>query len=510
MKKSKFLSIALAGLMMSTVLANLTACQEPVPGGTNIDFEDLVPETYGEWDGNYIYRGNVKSKTTGEDAQYLVNQVELDGVAYDVISCNDYEVFEDTLYLTLLVSDMNYSTCLVAYDVYAQEQTLIFHKFRDEKDVATDYFEYEMHYVEQVFDNGDIMVSGTRRWYSMDGTPAPDGAETKTLMFIIDQFGTVVEEVPDDYQFYTRVSKDYWQRYDYTGDSQKLYARAWRGLPVLVYDLAPVHNYKYQVTFVEQNGAVGYFIETWRDKKEGEWYDRFVKLEFFDLKQNKLTTLFESETDRYAEWVVVPTKTCLYLYDDEDYTYTTKDGENTYTAHKDIVVLTFEYSDKGVKINVNEGKWSDGKTYKIEAYDELTGDAYARVSWATSASGCDSGGYKNECWEVPVENDSNKRALKQEKYDESLENIKNAYYRQDGVAFGDYCVYYVRYQRLRNTIIGQARSAYIFQKYTESTDKTDTMQLWMNGNYTEENEKYCSMMWDFNGEVRNEFIISKL
>ena len=205
----------------------------------------------------------------------------------------------------------------------------------------------------------------------------------------------------------------------------------------------------------------------------------------------------------------MPTKTCLYLYDDEDYTYTTKDGENTYTAHKDIVVLTFEYSDKGVKINVNEGKWSDGKTYKIEAYDELTGDAYARVSWAASASGCDSGGYKNEYWEVPVENDSNKRALKQEKYDESLENIKNAYYRQDGVVFGD-CVYYVRYQRLRNTIIGQARSAYIFQKYTESTDKTDTMQLWMNGNYTEENEKYCSMMWDFNGEVRNEFIISKL
>ncbi len=508
MKKSKFLSIVLAGLMTSTVLANLTACQEPAPGGTNIDFEDLVPETYGEWDGNYIYRGNVKSKTTGEDAQYLVQSVEINGVAHQVLYCSDYDVANDTLYLTLSLSDENYSTCLVSYDVCAQEQMLVFHKFRDEKTVATDYFEYEMHYVEQVFENGEILVGGTRRWYSMDGASAPDGAETKTLMFIIDKFGTVVEEVDDDYLFYTRISKDYWQRYDYTGDSQKLYARAWRGEPVLVYDLTVVSNHKYNVTFVEQNGAVGYLIETWRIKKGDETADRFVKLEFFDLKQNKLSTLFESETDRYAEWVAVPEKTCLYLYDNEDYTYTTKDGENTYTAHKNIIVVTFNYSDKSVTANVNEAKWSDGKTYEIEAYDELTGDVYARVSWATSASGCDSGGYKNEYWELPVKNDSNKRALKQDKYNESLENIKNAYYRQDGVTFGDY-VYYVRYQRLRNTIIGQARSAYIFQKYTKSEDKTDTMQLWMNGNYTDENEKYSSMLWDNNGDVLGDFIINK-
>lgn len=509
MKKRNFLSIALAGLMLSTVLANLTACQEPAPGGTNIDFEDLVPEAYGEWDGNYIYRGNVKSKTTGDDAQYLVQSVELGGVSYQVLYCNDYDVAENTLYLTLSLSDADYSNCLVAYDVSAQEQTLIFHKFRNEMPAMTGYYEYELNHVEQILENGDILVNGMRRWYSVDGTSAPDGAETKSLLFVIDKFGTVVEEVEDDYQLYTRISKDYWQKYDYVDGAQKLYARAWRGEPVLVYEVASIPNHSQSITFVEQNGAVGYFIETWRDKKEDEWYDRFVKLEFFDLKQNKLTTLFESDVERYAEWVAVPERTCLYLYNNEDYTYTTKDGENTYTAHKDIVVLTFEYSDKGVKTSVNEGKWSDGKTYKIEAYDELTGDAYARVSWATSASGCDSGGYKDEYWEIPVENDSNKRVLKKDKYDETLENIKNAYYRKDGVSFGGY-VYFVRYQRLRNTIIGQARSAYIFQRYTNSTDKTDTMQLWMNGSYTEENEKYSSMLWDNNGDVLGDFIISKL
>lgn len=507
MKKRNFLSIALAGLMMSTVLANLTACQEPAPGGTNIDFEDLVPETYGEWDGNYIYRGNVKSKTTGEDAQYLVQSVEINGASYQVLYCNDYDVEGNTLYLTLSLSDADYSNCLVAYDVSAQEQALIFHKFRNEMPAMTGYFEYEMYNVEQILENGDILVNGIRRWYSIDGSSAPDGADSKSLMFVIDKFGTVVEEEMDDYTQYFRASEEYWQKYDYVDGKQLLYARKWQEEPTLVYDVTATGNHSIKTELVEKNGAVGYLIETWRAKQEGEWADKLTKLEFFDLKQKKLSTLFEG--DKYAEWIAVPEKQYLYLYDYAEYTYTTKDGDGTYTAHKDAFIGCIAYSSVGVDFHT-ECQLEDGKTYKFEAVDELPGNAYARVNWHASASGCDSGGYKNEYWEINVQGPfKNEVVLKAENYDKTLENIKNAYYRQDGVTCVDY-VYYVRYQRLRNTIIGQARSAYIFQRYTSATDKTDTMQLWMNGNYTEENEKYSSMLWDNNGDVLGDFIISRM
>lgn len=30
---------------------------------------DYIPDGFGEWDGNYIYKGNVRSKTTGEDGE---------------------------------------------------------------------------------------------------------------------------------------------------------------------------------------------------------------------------------------------------------------------------------------------------------------------------------------------------------------------------------------------------------------------------------------------------------
>ena len=48
------------GLALATLF--LSACEDPT-------FEELIPESYGAWEGNYIYRGNVRSKTTGENPE---------------------------------------------------------------------------------------------------------------------------------------------------------------------------------------------------------------------------------------------------------------------------------------------------------------------------------------------------------------------------------------------------------------------------------------------------------
>jgi len=48
--------------------------------------EDLTPDPseYCEWDGNYIYRGNMRAKTTGEDVELLLSSVEINGEIYDI------------------------------------------------------------------------------------------------------------------------------------------------------------------------------------------------------------------------------------------------------------------------------------------------------------------------------------------------------------------------------------------------------------------------------------------
>ena len=62
---------------------------------------DVVPEEYGEWDNNYVYRGNGRSKTTGEDYEQLVNSVEIEGENYTVLACADFEIKGDDVYMIL-------------------------------------------------------------------------------------------------------------------------------------------------------------------------------------------------------------------------------------------------------------------------------------------------------------------------------------------------------------------------------------------------------------------------
>ena len=61
---------------MTTITAGLLAfCVIGAGCQIHQTFDNLVPEEYGAWENYYIYHGNVKSKTTGEDSAYLVTEV---------------------------------------------------------------------------------------------------------------------------------------------------------------------------------------------------------------------------------------------------------------------------------------------------------------------------------------------------------------------------------------------------------------------------------------------------
>jgi hypothetical protein len=135
-KLKRLLTIGLASLFALGTIC-VSACQS---------MEDIIPETYGEWDGNYLYRGNGRTKTTGEDYEQLVKTVEIDGKTYKAWHCVDSEVHEDDLYMILAcmeegtyVSDVRYSKYSWAYDLDTVYCLVVYNlKEKTQKLLATD------------------------------------------------------------------------------------------------------------------------------------------------------------------------------------------------------------------------------------------------------------------------------------------------------------------------------------------------------------------------------------
>ena len=95
----KLLCLIFALLLSSTIVFS-TGCGCDFKG-----VEDILPslEEYGEWDGNYMYRGNVRVKTSGEDEQLLVPEITYNGAVYplsELIDSVSYRFFDDnTIFL---------------------------------------------------------------------------------------------------------------------------------------------------------------------------------------------------------------------------------------------------------------------------------------------------------------------------------------------------------------------------------------------------------------------------
>lgn len=120
----KYVAIGLSLVFAAAIPLSWTACES---------VEDYLPETYGEWEGNYIYRGNGRSKTTGEEYEKLVESINIDGETLYAADCIDYEIVGDDIYMALYLtvdqsireSDVHVANALVKYDVQSKEQTLI-------------------------------------------------------------------------------------------------------------------------------------------------------------------------------------------------------------------------------------------------------------------------------------------------------------------------------------------------------------------------------------------------
>ncbi|MBQ8296140.1 MAG: hypothetical protein IJX87_06915 [Clostridia bacterium] len=118
----KHLAIGLSLVFVAAIPLSFSACEK---------VEDYMPEAYGEWEGNYVYKGNGRSKTTGEEYEKLVESVTVADTTMYAVDCIDYEIIGDEIYMALYLSvgesarDSYIANALVKYDVKEKTQTLI-------------------------------------------------------------------------------------------------------------------------------------------------------------------------------------------------------------------------------------------------------------------------------------------------------------------------------------------------------------------------------------------------
>ena len=76
-------------IFFSIFMMFAVSCEEP------LEIEEYIAqmEEYGEWDGNYMYRGNVKAKTSGEDEELCLPEVIYKDQTYLLDELNDIGEF---------------------------------------------------------------------------------------------------------------------------------------------------------------------------------------------------------------------------------------------------------------------------------------------------------------------------------------------------------------------------------------------------------------------------------
>ncbi|MBR4943541.1 MAG: hypothetical protein IKZ28_05865 [Clostridia bacterium] len=459
------------------------------------NFEDLVPEEYGAWENNYIYRGNIRSKTTGENGETLVSNVDYDGVTYGVNTCTDYEFVGDNIYMLLsLTSSVDWTgkNALVRYDV--KEKTQEVTSFAVTVDAESDLggtWTYAPLSIERVFEEEEkIILYGSRNHdYETDGLK---NTSYSYLYYTINFDGEIVGEETLDFSRYVRASDDYFYQGNNVEDGKLSYEYVTWGMSEgkNFYEFAPTTESYSQLQFVEKNGAKGFLISEY---ERGEVYHRLQALKFYDLASNQTISLFEGNA--LVIWVETPNWEYFMTYENSDVTYTQRDGmfgptnEQKTTVRKNCVLYKIEYSANATTAKkAFEGNADKDYTFFAGVVEDVF---YTRAFWYENAGGCKGGGRYQANYAINLKTGKEKK-VRDDNYSDMQDECYGYYARQNGAACGDYS-YYIQREEL--TSIGNVQNyAYLLKRYNKSDKKTDVMQLWKGGS-SHEQEKYCQQMW---------------
>lgn len=501
--------------IIAAVTTILSVCMLGVGCQIHQSFGSLVPEEYGEWDNHYIYHGNVRSKTTGEDGEYLVTSVTESGKTYTVDGCADSAILGDDIYLCLNLSYMGENGAeieygLVKYNVKTKTQDLLLLEYTYQPEEGTTYV-YRPYSIERVYEEGGLLLQGQREEITVDDYGA-EQTNYQTAYFKVDYDGAFLEEIVYNTAGYSRVSDDYFTKAvsDSMTEEVTLYYITWgmdEGLPICSYDNANVYV---ECEFIDKNDVQGFLLKTYglEDGTAPENYygEKLKKVEFFNLAKNEIVSIFEGDT--YVEWVGIPNKEYFITYEYDNVKYMQKSGmietanEYTATVKKNCVLQHIIYSVNYVGL---ETAYIFNPLMGLQNVRGVVNDKelYISLEWYESAAGCNNGGYQSKQYKVDLEKGS-LDTVKQEEWNNSQTICYGSYALKNGVSCGNYG-YYI--ERIKLTTVYQNTSyAYRLQRYNSTDKQTDVMQLWKSSGSDEE-EKYCQLMWRAGSGNLDEFIV---
>lgn len=490
--------------MKKTSLAWIATISAALLAFAGCDFSHYVPEEFGTWENNYIYRGNVRSKTTGEDWQYLVNEVSAESGNYSVLSCEDYAILGDDIYLCLRLDDKataeseNLSS-IIQYDVKDKTQTTI---IVDSISVSGDWggqsgvWTYEPYSIERAFE--DRLIVYGRRMFKVDGADF----QSDSVYYTIDLNGNFISAEVFSPNEYAKVSDDYFTtvKTDENGVTS-LYYITW-GMTEEEYVCALEGITKRE--FVDKGDVKGFlFTKEYKDESDKAPVD-CMKLSFFDITNNEEVELYDGEKYGFT-WNGLPSYEYFVTSERKQITYTAKNDffesakEVSQEVWQNCVLYKVEYAKSGVTVN-KLYTFEEDKSIGLLGVKE--GKLHVGVTWYENARGCSGGGSKNATYALDISSKVFEKVSAREALNYS---DFNAYYaRMNGAKCGNY-TYYLDKQAYGISLNDYQNYAYMLQRY--DGEKTETMQIWSTSSVQPEEAKFCQQMWKYNGGDINDFIV---
>ena len=492
MKKIKrLLTIALTALFAFGAFC-VSACQT---------MEDIIPETYGEWEQNYLYRGNGRTKTTGEDYEKLVETVEIDGVSLNAIYCLDSKIHGDDMYMLLVCqkygedltarhytsgwwkSRLDVVHCLVVYNIKDKTQKLL---TADQKiEIEEKEYFYRPMEIEGIFDDcillcaniqeantmGKEMWTNTIAWYTVDFDGAllePDIEYANEWEWVSDEY--LVAEI-----FNENGSYDLYYR---TSDLSE---------PIFIQRRTPGQR-DIEWNYVEQNGVKGlllreYYYKKWQNHNYALGEMRFYN---FETKTISEPTSIYKYAEFYGNYSYV--KTCLYKTIEYYAKWNEKDSRSVET---DNALYRLVYDENGVHLE-EILDLTEEHAYTIYG---VRGDKVLYYEyWYQDHRGCMYGGNQsNYCeWDLTAK----KGTATDEDTIKVMEDECSATYEQEkGVAVGDY-IYFLHEESISEGLMFPRSRAYMLKRRNVQTNELEVMQLWHEeDNDGEDGRKFCEEFW---------------
>lgn len=491
MKKiKKLLTIGLSILFAFGALC-ISACQ---------GMDDIIPEAYGEWEQNYLYRGNGKTKTTGEDYEKLVETVEIDGEPYNAIYCLDSKIEADDIYMLLVCQKggedltvggytgggwewrLDVVHCLVVYNIKDKTQKLL---TADQKIVreGTEYF-YRPTEMEGIFDERILLRASVREtskingnsqwinmveWYTLD----LDGVLLNPSI----EYGNEWEWVSDEYLVA--------EIYDMESGRRHLYYRmSDLSDPVFIYEVTSGTEWSY----VEQNGVKGLLIREYYNKTTSNESKALGEIKFYNFATKTMSERVSIR--KYARFYGDYNYVKTYEYKTVEY-YKKWNEKDSRFVETDNALYRLVYDENGVHLE-EFFDLTEGHSFSI--YGVREDKILFYEAWYQDHRGCMYGGSEHSyCeWDLTAE----KGTATDFDTIKVMEDEYSAIYEQEkGIVVGDY-IYFLHEEQISGGLMGKSTLAYMLKRRNVKTGDLEVMQVWHEeDNDSEDNRKFCEEFW---------------